>query len=118
MPFPPRDEAGPLPRSRRAAARHVAGLAARLNMTVFFTTSTDISLEGAIMTQIYQVSGGSAAERKAHADRIAGRLGAPTEWRNGYYMAKLVTLALPVEFHFNPPIYASDINGGEPGEAA
>ena len=118
MSFPPLDESELLPGRRRRAAQRVAGLAARLNMAVFFRTFTDIPLEGSTVTQAFGVIGDSAEERKAHADRIAERLGAVTKWRNGYYMAMLATSALPVEIHFNPPILASDITGSEPGKAA
>jgi hypothetical protein len=115
MPFTPGDEPGLLPSRRRRAAIRVAGMAAYLNMAVFFKTFTEIHLEGAV-AQAFEVIGDSAAERKAHADRIAEELGATTEWRNGYYMARLATSAL--EIHFNPPIFASGITDSQPGKAA
>ena len=118
MSFPPLDESELLPGRRRRAATRVAGLAARLNMAVFFKTFTDVPLDGTVVAQAFDVTGDSAEERKAHADRIAEHLGATTEWRNGYYMATLATSALPVEIHFNPPIFASGITGSEPGKAA
>lgn len=120
MPFPPCDDSELLPRRRRQAATRVAGLAARLNAAVFFKTFTDIpvGLDGTTVTQAFEVIGDSPDKRKAHADRIAEQLGAVTLWRNGYYAATLATSALPVEIHFNPPIFASDITGSDPGKAA
>ena len=79
-------------------------------------TFADTALPGTLK-QVFVVAGDSAGERKAHADQIAERLGATTEWRNGYYMAMLATPDMPVEIHFSPPVFASDITG-EPGKAA
>ena len=117
MSFPPLDESELLPGRRRKATIRVAGLAARLNMAVFFKTFTDVPLDGSV-TQAFEVTEDSAEERKAHADRIAEQLGAVTKWRNGYYMAMPATSDSPVEFHFNPPIFASDVAAGDPGKAA
>lgn len=117
MPFPPLDESGLLLGCRRSAAVRAAGLAARLNLVAFLKTFTDIPLAGSF-AEIFEVIGDSAEERKAHADRIAERLGAETGWRNGYYMATMTVSELPAEIHFNPPIFASYLAGEDPGKAA
>lgn len=74
-----------------------------------------------------EVSGDSAEERKAHADRIAEQAGATTTWRNGYYMARIKTsivAGIPVdppviaEIHFAPLILASDLTDGKARKAA
>jgi hypothetical protein len=107
----------------RLAAMHVAQLAMHINLEVLAKTYTgDYWLE---TTQ--EVSGNTAEERKAHADRIAEQAGATTTWRNGYYMARIKTsiiAGIPVdppviaEIHFAPLILASDLADGNAGKAA
>ena len=45
-------------------------------------------------------------------------MGATAEWCNGYYMATMTAGTVPVEIHFNPSVFASDITSGERGEDA
>jgi hypothetical protein len=70
------------------------------------------------MIETFDITEGSPEERKAQADQIAQRIDAATEWCNGYYMATGTVGGLPLEIHFNPPIFESDMTGGDRGEAA
>jgi hypothetical protein len=118
-----RDDFEPSPGLNQLAAVHVAQLAMHVNLEVLAKTYTRCFW----METTLEVSGDSAEERKAHADRIAEQAGATTTWRNGYYMARIKTsivAGIPVdppviaEIHFAPLILASDLADGEAGEAA
>ena len=115
MTVPP--EAELVPRRRRSAAARVARLATFTNLAAFFKTVADTPLP-AVVTETFDVAGDSPEERKAQADRIAQQMGATAEWCNGYYMATMTAGTVPVEIHFNPPVFASDITSGERGEDA
>ena len=101
-----------LPRRRRSAARRAAREANFTNLTAFFKIRTGAPAP-AVMIETFDITEGSPEERKAQADQIAQRIGAATEWWNGYYMATATVGGLPLEIHFNPPIFESDMTGGE-----
>ena len=109
-------EAELVPRRRRSAAARVARLATFTNLAAFFKTVADTPLP-AVVIETVDVAGDSLDKRKAQADRIAQQMGATAEWCNGY-MATMTTGTVPVEIHFNPPVFASDITSGEHGEDA
>jgi hypothetical protein len=100
------------PRRRRSAAWRAARQANFTDLTAFFKTLTGVPAP-AVMIETFDITEGSLQERKAEADQIAQRIGAATEWCNGYYMATATVGGLPLEIHFNPPIFASDMTGGE-----
>ena len=107
-----------LPRRRRSVAQRAARQANFTDFTAFFKTVTGTPAPEAVMIETFDITEGSPEERKAQSDRIAQRIGAATEWCNGYYMATATVGGLPLEIHFNPPIFESDMSGGNRGEAA
>ena len=110
-------EAELAPRRCQSAAARVARLANFANLAAFFKTVADTPLP-AVVIETFDVAGDSPEERKAQADRIAQRMGATAEWCNGYYMATMTAGTVPVEIHFNPPVFASDIPSDERRENA
>jgi len=109
----------PDPPRRRAAAR--AGFFdSRISMMAFLKTHPlpdDFELDLSLSEQ-YLIPEGSPAERKAQADEIAARLGAATEWHNGYYMARLSVKIYSVKIYFYPPIFLANVGGNDAEEAA
>jgi hypothetical protein len=100
-----------LPERRRSAAVRAERLARFADLMAHFKSATG-GPPPAVMIETFDVTG-SPGERKAQADQIAQRMGATPEWFNGYYMATTTSDGFPVEFHFNPPIFASDMPGAE-----
>jgi hypothetical protein len=110
-------EAELVPTRRRSAVARVTRLATFTNLTAFFKTVAHTPLP-AVVRETFDVAGNSPEEREAQADRTAQQMGATTEWCNGYCMATMTAGTVPVEIHFNPPVFASDITSGERGEDA
>jgi hypothetical protein len=91
----------PGPPWRRAVAR-ADWFDSRISMMAFLKANPTMPLG---LSDKYIIPGRSPAERKARADKIAVGLGAITEWRNGYYMARLHGL----DIHFDLPIFLADV---------
>lgn len=100
-----------MPGRCRSAAQRAGKQANYADLTAFFKTLTGEPAP-AVMIETFDIAG-SPEQRKARADQIAQQMGATTEWWNGYYMATTTVGGLPVEIHFNPPIFASNMASGE-----
>ncbi len=100
-------------RSRRRAVQRADYFDGSISLLAFLKANPVPSAES-VTGEFVISSEGNPADRKARADELAARLGATAQWRNGYYVATLQG----VEIHFDPPIFARDIDGSEPGKAA
>lgn len=107
-----REDAGLSPERRRSAALRATRQANFSDLVASFKTFRDETAE-AVMLETFDIAAGSPENRRAQADQIAQEMGAATEWYNGYYMATATISGQPIEVHFNPPIFASDMPGGE-----
>jgi hypothetical protein len=111
----------PDPLCRRAAARvgYLDNLISAAAFLMAYPWPDDFEIDpSSSLSQQYLIPEGKPAERKARADEIATRVGAATEWRNGYYMARLNCVTMDVKIHFYPPIFLADVGDDDADEAA